>query len=114
MNSGACVNLRHEHGRSVLLHAAENSCHNAENIIVERAGKAITIYDPAPAQHQVRLLYGIRCKCADYQEFELEGHYHNRLPRSVRMHRDWAGSWKIRYNHVDRKSWDYVFRTTAD
>lgn len=58
-------------------------------------------------------LYDIQRTRLDYQEFELRGRHQNPLPGTIRMHRDWTGSWKVRHHHVDAKGQDYFFRTTA-
>lgn len=60
------------------------------------------------------VIYDIQRTRADYQDFELRGRDQNSLPGTIRMHRDWTGSWKVRHNHADAKGQDYLFRTTAD
>lgn len=59
-------------------------------------------------------LYDIQRTRPDYQDFELRGRHQNPLPGTIRVHRDWTGSWKVRHNHVNAKGQDYLFRTTAD
>lgn len=59
-------------------------------------------------------LYDIQRTRLDYQDFELRGRHQNPLPGTIRMHRDWTGSWKVRHDHVEAKGQDYLFRTTAD
>lgn len=56
INSGACVDLRHEHGRGVLLLVTERGWFNAGNTIVEKAGLTADEELPGRAQERICLL----------------------------------------------------------
>lgn len=59
-------------------------------------------------------LYDIHRPRLDYQDFASRGRHQHVLPGTIRMHRDWTGSWKVRHNHFDAKGQDYLFCTMAD
>ncbi|WEW56343.1 hypothetical protein PRK78_001786 [Emydomyces testavorans] len=59
------------------------------------------------------VLYDLHRLRPDYQEFELRGRHQNPLHSSLRMFKDWTGSWKIHVKE-DSDGKDFLFRTTPD
>lgn len=95
-------------------HVLENQ---SSSISIRRARRRADMHEyplsPAYFDH-TEALYDIQRTRLDYQEFELRGRHQNPLPGTLRMHRDWTGSWKVRHNRASSKGQDYLFRTTAD
>jgi ankyrin repeat protein len=87
------------------------------SISIRRARRRVDMHEyPLHLSYfdETNALYSIQRTRPDYQEFEIQGRHQNPLPGTIRMHRDWTGSWKIRHNHANAKDQDYLFRTTAD
>lgn len=58
-------------------------------------------------------LYDLHRVRSDYQEFELQGRHQNIRHRSLRMFKDWTGSWKI-HTKESGDGKHFLFRITAD